>query len=107
MFLAGRSMVPTHNSTLGLDVARSASVKHGLASVIFSLEMSRTEIMMRLLSAEGSIQLTRLVVSEEAPGGAPAVDDSSYPPWLEITRTLDLGIPWLVHTRVRRVSPAG
>jgi replicative DNA helicase len=44
-------------STLGLDVARSASVKNGLASVIFSLEMSRTEIMMRLLSAEGSIQL--------------------------------------------------
>lgn len=44
-------------STLGLDVARSASVKNGLASVIFSLEMSRTEIMMRLLSAEGAIQL--------------------------------------------------
>ncbi len=57
MFLAGRSMIPTHNSTLGLDIARSASVKNGLAAVIFSLEMSRTEIMMRLLSAEGSIQL--------------------------------------------------
>ena len=52
MYLAGRSMVPTHNSTLGLDLARSASIKHGLTSVIFSLEMSRSEIVMRLLSAE-------------------------------------------------------
>lgn len=57
LFLAGRSMIPTHNSTLGMDFMRSASVKHGLASVIFSLEMSRTEIVMRLLSAEARIKL--------------------------------------------------
>ena len=30
LFLAGRSFIPTHNSTLGLDIARSASVKHHL-----------------------------------------------------------------------------
>jgi replicative DNA helicase len=52
LYLAGRSMVPTHNSTLGLDFARSCSVKHGLTSVVFSLEMSKSEIVMRLLSAE-------------------------------------------------------
>ena len=46
-----------HNSTLGLDFARSASIKHGLTSVIFSLEMSRTEITMRLLSAEARVPL--------------------------------------------------
>jgi replicative DNA helicase len=57
LYLAGRSMVPTHNSTLGLDFARSCSVKHGLTSVIFSLEMSRTEIVMRMLSAEAKIRL--------------------------------------------------
>jgi replicative DNA helicase len=57
LYLASRSMVPTHNSTLGLDFARSASVKHGLASVIFSLEMGRTEIVMRMLSAEARIRL--------------------------------------------------
>ncbi len=57
LYLAGRSMVPTHNSTLGLDFARSASVKHGLTSVVFSLEMSRTEIVMRMLSAEAKIRL--------------------------------------------------
>ncbi len=44
-------------STLGLDMARHASLKNGLASVIFSLEMSRNEIAMRLLSAEAQVPL--------------------------------------------------
>ncbi|WP_020496737.1 replicative DNA helicase [Sciscionella marina] len=44
-------------STLGLDFARSCSIHHQQASVIFSLEMSRTEIVMRLLSAEAKIRL--------------------------------------------------
>ncbi|WP_310399887.1 replicative DNA helicase [Nocardia kruczakiae] len=44
-------------STLGMDFMRSCSIKHGLASVIFSLEMSKTEIVMRLLSAEAKIKL--------------------------------------------------
>ncbi len=57
LYLAGRHMVPTHNSTLALDLARAASIKHGLASVIFSLEMSRNEITMRLLSAEARVAL--------------------------------------------------
>nr|WP_132112885.1 replicative DNA helicase [Actinocrispum wychmicini] len=57
LYLAGRSMVPTHNSTLGLDWARSCSIRHGMSSVIFSLEMSRTEIVMRMLSAEAKIRL--------------------------------------------------
>jgi replicative DNA helicase len=45
-------------STLGLDFARSCSVKHGMTSAVFSLEMSKTEIVMRLLSAEAKIRLT-------------------------------------------------
>ncbi|MDQ3406268.1 MAG: AAA family ATPase, partial [Actinomycetota bacterium] len=57
LYLASRSMIPTHNSTLGLDFARSCSIKHGMTSVIFSLEMSRTEIVMRMLSAEARIRL--------------------------------------------------
>jgi replicative DNA helicase len=44
-------------STLALDLARAASVRHGLAAVIFSLEMSRNEITMRLLSAEARVPL--------------------------------------------------
>ncbi len=57
LYLATRAMIPTHNSTLGLDVARAASVKNGLPSAIFSLEMSKTEITMRLLSAEARVPL--------------------------------------------------
>ena len=57
LYLAGRSMIPTHNSTLGLDFLRSCSIKNRLASVVFSLEMSKTEIVMRLLSAEAKIKL--------------------------------------------------
>ena len=44
-------------STLGLDFLRSCSIKNRLASVIFSLEMSKSEIVMRLLSAEAKIKL--------------------------------------------------
>jgi replicative DNA helicase len=57
MYLAGQAMIPTHNSTLALDLARATSVKAGLTSVIFSLEMSRNEITMRLLSAEARVPL--------------------------------------------------
>jgi len=60
LYLAGQSMIPTHNSTWGLDIARSAAIKHKMATVLFSLEMSRTEITMRLLSAEASIQLQNM-----------------------------------------------
>ena len=57
LYLAGRAMIPTHNSTLGLDVARSAAIKNNMATCIFSLEMSRNEITMRLLSAEARVPL--------------------------------------------------
>jgi replicative DNA helicase len=57
LYLAGRSFIPTHNSTIGLDLARAAAIRHQLTTVIFSLEMSRNEITMRLLSAEARVPL--------------------------------------------------
>lgn len=60
LYLAGESMIPTHNSTIGLDICRSAAIKHKMAAVVFSLEMSRTEITMRMLSAEAGIQLQHM-----------------------------------------------
>ena len=57
LYLAGPGKIPTHNSTLALDFLRSCSIKHQMASVIFSLEMSKSEIVMRLLSAEAKIKL--------------------------------------------------
>ncbi|MFD0303929.1 replicative DNA helicase, partial [Streptomyces sp. NPDC127123] len=44
-------------STLALDIARSASIKHGLTSAFFSLEMGRPEITQRLYSAEARVAL--------------------------------------------------
>jgi replicative DNA helicase len=44
-------------STLGLDFLRSCSIKNRMSSVVFSLEMSKSEIVMRLLSAEAKIKL--------------------------------------------------
>ena len=47
-------------STLALDFARASAIKHGKPTVIFSLEMGRTEIMMRLFSAEAGVPLARI-----------------------------------------------
>jgi len=57
LYLAGRGMIPTHNSTLALDFARAAAIKHRLTTVLFSLEMGRNEITMRLLSAEARVPM--------------------------------------------------
>ncbi|MTE24252.1 replicative DNA helicase [Microbacterium sp. ZXX196] len=47
-------------STLALDFARAAAIKHDQPAIFFSLEMGKTEIAMRLLSAEGQIPLQKL-----------------------------------------------
>ena len=47
-------------STLALDFCRAASIHNNLTSVVFSLEMSRSEIMMRLLSAEAKVALNHM-----------------------------------------------
>jgi replicative DNA helicase len=44
-------------STLALDFARAAAIRHSMATVLFSLEMGRNEITMRLLSAEARVPL--------------------------------------------------
>ncbi|MCP2168905.1 replicative DNA helicase [Goodfellowiella coeruleoviolacea] len=64
-------------STLGLDFARSCSIRHGMTSVIFSLEMSRTEIVMRMLSAEARIRL------QDMRGGRMSDDD-----WTRLARRM-------------------
>jgi replicative DNA helicase len=58
VILAARPAVG--KSTLALDLCRSASIRHHLTSVIFSLEMTRSEITMRLLSAEARVPLNHM-----------------------------------------------
>jgi replicative DNA helicase len=47
-------------STLALDFARASAIRARKPTVIFSLEMGRLEIMMRLLSAEASVPLSSM-----------------------------------------------
>jgi replicative DNA helicase len=47
-------------STLALDLARCAAIKHKEPTILFSLEMGKSEIAMRLLSAETSIPLQKM-----------------------------------------------
>ncbi len=47
-------------STLALDLCRAASIHNNLSSVFFSLEMTRSEITMRLLSAEAKVPLNHI-----------------------------------------------
>ena len=77
LYLAGRSMVPTHNSALGLDLARHASVRAGVPTVVFSLEMSKTELVQRLMCAECSVDMQRLRTGR--------MEDSD---WTRLTRSL-------------------
>jgi replicative DNA helicase len=77
LYLASRSMIPTHNSTLGLDIVRNAAVKAGVTSVIFSLEMSRAELVQRLMCAECSVDMQRLRTGR--------MDESD---WTRLTRSL-------------------
>ena len=44
-------------STLALDMARAAAIQNQLSTIVFSLEMGRNEIVMRLLSAESRVPL--------------------------------------------------
>lgn len=60
LYLAGQSMIPTHNSTLALDFARAAAIKNNMPTIFFSLEMGRSEIAMRLMSAEGAVPLQNM-----------------------------------------------
>jgi hypothetical protein len=60
--------------------------------------------------AEASIRLLRALpraAGERAAGDGEPYDPAQLPPWLQVTRTLEIGVPWLVHTEVTRVSPLG
>ena len=59
--------------TLALDFARAAAIKHNIATVLFSLEMGRNEITMRLLSAEARVPLSTMRTGQ--------MNDDDWPGW--------------------------
>ncbi len=64
-------------SALGLDIARHASVRAAVPTVVFSLEMSKTELVQRLMCAECSVDMQRLRTGR--------MEDSD---WTRLTRSL-------------------
>ena len=59
--------------------------------------------------ADDTLQLTRLRGTGPAAraGALQSLQPSALPPFLEVARTLHLGLTWTVETRVSRRSPAG
>jgi replicative DNA helicase len=58
LIIAGRP--GSGKSTLAIDMARSAAVRHQKPTCVFSLEMGKSELMMRLLSAEATVPLRNM-----------------------------------------------
>jgi replicative DNA helicase len=48
-------------STLAMDICRSAAIRNNIPVVYYSLEMSRNELAMRLLSAESDVFLNKMI----------------------------------------------
>lgn len=62
IIVAGRPAMG--KSTLALDFCRSAAIHNQTTTVIFTLEMSRSDIAMRLLSAESGVFLSKMRAGE-------------------------------------------
>lgn len=59
-YLASYGLIPTHNSSLAMDIARNAAFRQDKSVIVFSLEMSSPELVMRMLSAESHVDLQYL-----------------------------------------------
>jgi replicative DNA helicase len=60
LYLAGRTCVPTHNTSFALNLAVNAAVKHNATVAIFSLEMAAEQLASRLLSMESGVDSPRI-----------------------------------------------
>ncbi|MDQ3896581.1 MAG: replicative DNA helicase, partial [Actinomycetota bacterium] len=60
LYLAGESMVPTHNTSFALGIAAHAALEARTPVLIFSLEMSHRELTQRLLCSEARVDATRM-----------------------------------------------
>lgn len=60
LFLVSKSFIATHNSSFMLDIVRHAAFKQKKSVLLFSLEMSKNEVMMRAISGEAYVDLQSL-----------------------------------------------
>ena len=55
LYLAGKACIPTHNTSLALNLARNAAVLGKKPVAVFSLEMSKESLVQRLLCSEAHV----------------------------------------------------
>jgi replicative DNA helicase len=60
LYLAGDSMIPTHNTAMALGMAAHAAMEAQVPVLFFSLEMSHSEVTQRLLCSEARVDSTRV-----------------------------------------------
>ncbi|MGH7921690.1 MAG: replicative DNA helicase [Candidatus Dormibacteraceae bacterium] len=60
LYLAGRGRIPTHNTSFVLNIALHAAIEHKLPVAIFSLEMSKEQLVERMLCEQARIDAQRL-----------------------------------------------
>jgi replicative DNA helicase len=60
LYLAGDSMIPTHNTAFALGAATHVAVQAQKPVLVFSLEMSQLEVSQRILCAEARVDSTKV-----------------------------------------------
>lgn len=60
LYLAGRSLIPTHNTSFALGIVSNAALESRTPVLLFSLEMSHLELTQRMLCAEARVDATRM-----------------------------------------------
>lgn len=60
IYLVTRDFIPTHNSTIAVDFGRHAALHAGKTVLFFSLEMSRMELMQRIMSAQSRVDFQKI-----------------------------------------------
>jgi replicative DNA helicase len=76
LFLAGRAMVPTHNTSFALGIVANAAVKFQVPVLLFSLEMSHLELTQRLLCSEAKVDSNRLRTGRLLEADWPKISDA-------------------------------
>ncbi|MGY6500803.1 MAG: replicative DNA helicase [Acidimicrobiales bacterium] len=60
LYLAGESMIPTHNTAFALGMAAHAALESHKPVLFFSLEMSQLELTQRIVCSEARVDSTRV-----------------------------------------------
>ena len=94
LYLAGRACIPTHNTSFVLNVALNAAVEQKKPIAVFSLEMSKEQLVERMLCEQARIDAQRLhrgtlsdVEYERLAGALGPLGDA--PIWIDDSPMLD------------------